>query len=650
MGTRFNHLNFPDYWQHYWTKYPEGYSILEALLDWVGQVDSMVDNLNSMNTRLDDFINTFDDNLQKEVTETLQEWKDNGFLETIINEAIFGDLNSKINAQGIVPTRLSLETDWTGALERAFSEVQENGVVIIPQGIVMDFTEATVRTKNVTVKGGGKLKGKLIIDSEDGFASGITIKDIHIDNEIGLEVRKGRIIKILNNNFENCKYAILFNPLYDAPLHVVGMGIINANTFVNNDYDIYVKRPENALNRWLVNDLIVTSNVMNYSNITSLYADQLDGLYMADNFVLQPSNSTTKQYNVFIGECDWCKISDNHLSEAGYESIFIQIAKHINVTHNDISWAGQRRGASGVKIGSIDSTVQQTNAIVNGNNISEVTKHGIEFINTGFFEAKNNILYVKWINNSHYKGSEDLTTYEHYGVHISGNGLTDPYSFIVDSNICRGVDELNPDFRQWNDTRNLSYKYRQDVLTTATTLEGPKYDFFSLVPPTPTTIKSLGVGGFIGKEITLMFFNENVTIEHNDTIILHEGRNIKVPKNSVMVFKLSGGKWYEISRSFTQLNKSLDIKGTPTTIDVSNGVTLINLVLDGASTITNITGGQDGQEITIISFNANTRLEGANFRFHDGWSFTQIPSLRTMKFIHWSGKWYETSRSWTETA
>lgn len=43
---KFNHLNVPEHWQHYWSRYPEGYTILEALISWVSQVDDMVDNLN----------------------------------------------------------------------------------------------------------------------------------------------------------------------------------------------------------------------------------------------------------------------------------------------------------------------------------------------------------------------------------------------------------------------------------------------------------------------------------------------------------------------------------------------------------------------------------------------------------------------------
>lgn len=46
---QFNHLNIPESWQQYFSKYPNGLSLLEALIEWVSQVNSMVDNVNDIN-------------------------------------------------------------------------------------------------------------------------------------------------------------------------------------------------------------------------------------------------------------------------------------------------------------------------------------------------------------------------------------------------------------------------------------------------------------------------------------------------------------------------------------------------------------------------------------------------------------------------
>lgn len=85
---KFNHLNVPDSWRHYWTKYPEGYTILEALISWVSQVDDMTDNMNKWNDYLDGFVAEFDTELQNTVTTILQEWNASGFLGEVIDEAI----------------------------------------------------------------------------------------------------------------------------------------------------------------------------------------------------------------------------------------------------------------------------------------------------------------------------------------------------------------------------------------------------------------------------------------------------------------------------------------------------------------------------------------------------------------------------------
>jgi len=104
--TKFNHLNIPDQWNTYWSKYPQGYTILEALINWVGQVDSMVDNQNQLNdnvvsykndinntitdyrNELDAFVLQFDAELQETVSETLTAWQLSGYLEVIISAAL----------------------------------------------------------------------------------------------------------------------------------------------------------------------------------------------------------------------------------------------------------------------------------------------------------------------------------------------------------------------------------------------------------------------------------------------------------------------------------------------------------------------------------------------------------------------------------
>lgn len=85
---KFNKLDVPNQWKDYFTKYPHGYTIFEALCTWTNQVDNMVDNQNNWIKYLDNFVEHFEFELQVEVKETLERWQNEGRLDDIINEAL----------------------------------------------------------------------------------------------------------------------------------------------------------------------------------------------------------------------------------------------------------------------------------------------------------------------------------------------------------------------------------------------------------------------------------------------------------------------------------------------------------------------------------------------------------------------------------
>ena len=124
---KFNHLNVPDHWEHYWTRYPEGYTILEALIQWVSQVDSMIDQQNKLTdnvaqfrNEIDNFIGNFDGRLQDEVTKTLEEWQQSGFLEVVVSEALdtkYHEMDNRLTTQLAQTTfdYLSLDKNLQGS-------------------------------------------------------------------------------------------------------------------------------------------------------------------------------------------------------------------------------------------------------------------------------------------------------------------------------------------------------------------------------------------------------------------------------------------------------------------------------------------------------------------------------------------------------
>ena len=120
---KFNHLNIPNHWEHYWTRFPEGYTILEALINWVSQVDDMIDHQNQLDTtvtnygqRLDEFINQFDTELQGTVEGVLSDWQKTGFLEVAISSALTWELDSykKTNEQDKLNMKQAINTKVGG--------------------------------------------------------------------------------------------------------------------------------------------------------------------------------------------------------------------------------------------------------------------------------------------------------------------------------------------------------------------------------------------------------------------------------------------------------------------------------------------------------------------------------------------------------
>lgn len=156
---KFNHLKVPNQWQHYWTKYPEGYTILEALIEWVSQVNKMVDNQNDLNKIVDNFVQTFDKNLQEKVIDTLREWQESGFLDIIIDEALqtqIDDVSDRLAQMtynvfdyGAIGDGI---TDDSQAIQDAIDTISSNGGGVLSLGKTHLINKPVILADNVTIK------------------------------------------------------------------------------------------------------------------------------------------------------------------------------------------------------------------------------------------------------------------------------------------------------------------------------------------------------------------------------------------------------------------------------------------------------------------------------------------------------------------
>lgn len=125
----YKHLHIPPTWEQYWSKYPNGYSIMESLIDWVSQTNKMIESFNNLSdeyvtlnrnmralekelraswkgykehtektyedfrdeilTIVNQWIATIEPTIQDEVVKSLNQWLDDGTLADIINNDVF---------------------------------------------------------------------------------------------------------------------------------------------------------------------------------------------------------------------------------------------------------------------------------------------------------------------------------------------------------------------------------------------------------------------------------------------------------------------------------------------------------------------------------------------------------------------------------
>ena len=131
---KFNYIDVPYQWKDEFTKYPHGYTIFEALCKWVKQVDNMVDNINNWNTYLDNFVESFEFELQEEVQSTIERWQSEGLLDGIIESALNTELDN-------VKAQLAQTTD--DLLGRGINVMSPPAPLIPPVGDgIADDTQA----------------------------------------------------------------------------------------------------------------------------------------------------------------------------------------------------------------------------------------------------------------------------------------------------------------------------------------------------------------------------------------------------------------------------------------------------------------------------------------------------------------------------
>lgn len=128
---KFNHIDAPYEFKEFYTKYPQGYTIYEALLDWLNHVNLLTDDVNAVNDAIAGFLASFEGNLQNEVQTLISAWQVSGELDVIISEALQTQITT-VSAKVDAINEVFLKASDFASLELAIAEASQR-VIASPQ-------------------------------------------------------------------------------------------------------------------------------------------------------------------------------------------------------------------------------------------------------------------------------------------------------------------------------------------------------------------------------------------------------------------------------------------------------------------------------------------------------------------------------------
>lgn len=343
--TYFKPLHVPETWQHFWSKYPEGYTILESLMSWVSQVDEMskwqnklTDKYFDMDKLVADFIEDFGGNLDNTVTDILEEWQSSGILDIVISEALntqitnvynqLSELSLDVTKPPAPLTPLVLDgTDETDNFQAILDYKGANGggVVYIPPG-TLGHTFNTI-PNNVTLEGAGKQSIVRLIDNFN--SEGATRKPSGL--YCGENVDFFAVKKITyDGNASNNMPVVSDSRDYD---NFYSHGI--TNRFIDKTKDPYTQDTEDKTAKdFLVEDVTIKDTVRNCllitgkSGQTGTVRNVLLENSHSDHMIYESNNNSKVHFSNITTKGFWrgaCIVASNGV----YEGV-----KHINPLKN----------------------------------------------------------------------------------------------------------------------------------------------------------------------------------------------------------------------------------------------------------------------------------------------------------------------------
>lgn len=616
----------------------EGYTTAEVLSYFYEKINDFIERFNELEgttqERLDYLLG---EGLSIEIANKINELYENGTLAQIINNNLFGELNEHLK-EGFYYAKDKEE------LTTLMTMVNNNKRIVIrlPQSIEIDLSNFEFTRENITIENGFIIGTPVINNAND--LSLINFKNVVFKD--GIIIKRGRGI-----NFENCGFLETNKAINICPpnapdynlFHTISMVNVNHCNFKNVNYALYVYKNNNNVS-FISNDFVFSNSIINRQLITGIYADEIDGIVINNNVFFTSTGSTTKEYNIFIENGDWINIDSNQLFESGFESIYLKDFRHANITANNIAWNGVRKPCSAIRLESTDTTSDKYFAgIVSGNNISKTTKHGIDIIKCRGCSVIGNTIEVNDTNKNPYIGSEDLSTFDHYGIYLdfiseemvfnhSGNNMLNGKAITNH----KFISNLKNEVQIYTDKEGNSVI---DGIYNTVILNGATTTITNITSPTNENLIN-------GKKITLIAKNNGYTIESNNRLFLQGRQNLKLRGGDVLEFIYVSNVWYLINytKSFNEFYQKT-LTANSNEIDLLNGENFVSCECSSVKTFSKINGGFNGQRVVFLAKNGYTSLaEGGNIKLKTS-ETVNIPNGKIITLYFYNNVWYEESRN-----
>lgn len=300
--------------------------------------------------------------------------------------------------------------------------------------------------KHVKIGGGGwftgipgfpifKVYGAFVGDIWEGKINNVrfkypslnTTRLLNPDNAI--EIKNIQGFDVTNCYFENCNNAVNFVRQgvfqHSKRIKITGNSGRNCNFYVYGDgtpdtpgapnEDVIAKLFE-------IGDINITNNIWNECTYSQIDIRGVDGINLADSYYFHDPASATKEYNINLYMATRINIANEHLFEAGYDSIRLGRFGIANISDLEIAWPGQRQPGCGISLHRRpgETTFFNAQTSIKGVEVTMPTKHAVyvgDYLSgvTGDFTAQ----LIGSANK--YYGATDLTTIPHYSVLAEAN-------------------------------------------------------------------------------------------------------------------------------------------------------------------------------------------------------------------------------------